>query len=420
MMRVGYACLTIGVAGTRLKTLQKKNAGEETLVSVIRSNLAALERMICYNLEMGIELFRISSDIIPFGSSPVNNLPWWDIFAPELENIGRMIKPRMRVSMHPGQYTVLNSLREDVVLSAIADLEYHVRFLDCLGTGTDSKIVLHIGGIYNDKYLAMQRFCHVWRQLDSGIRQRLVIENDERLYNIADALQISDITGIPVVFDNLHHRLNQPVQARPDADWIDLCARTWQKADGRQKIHYSQQAAGKKPGAHADTIDPALFLQEIRHYRQEPDIMLEVKDKNLSAVKCKNLINTRGRIEDLEKEWQRYKYETLEKSPAVYLRIRELLKCKTSYPVIEFYSLLAQAAQAQENTGYAINAALHVWGYFKKIASEQEKAQFQLKLSRFESGSLTIRALKLFLWRLAGKYNREYLLNSLYLSRIGE
>lgn len=57
----------------------------------------------------------------------------------------------MRVSMHPGQYTVLNSLKKDVVERAIKDLNYHAKVLDSLGVGESHKIVLHIGEVYNDK-----------------------------------------------------------------------------------------------------------------------------------------------------------------------------------------------------------------------------------------------------------------------------
>lgn len=145
-MKIGYACLTLGVEEANFKTCILKNAGEENLLSIIAHNLIALDNIIDYNIKNNIKLFRISSGIIPFGSSPVNSLPWWDIFEKELSALGSKIKNSgMRVSMHPGQYTVLNSPREEVVLNALKDLEYHNTFLDSLKVNKENKIILHIG-----------------------------------------------------------------------------------------------------------------------------------------------------------------------------------------------------------------------------------------------------------------------------------
>ena len=61
-------------------------------------------------------------------------MTWYKYFQNELNEIGEYIKKcGMRVSMHPGQYTVLNAEKEDIVVKAIKDLEYHAKFLDCLG-----------------------------------------------------------------------------------------------------------------------------------------------------------------------------------------------------------------------------------------------------------------------------------------------
>jgi UV DNA damage endonuclease len=67
----------------------------------------------------------------------------------------------------------------------------------------------------------------------------------------------------------------------------------------------------------------------------------------------------------LEKEWGRYKYAILEKSPAVYQAIRTLLKDKETYPVQEFYHLIDTAFAAETHPGYAENAAAHVWATSK-------------------------------------------------------
>ena len=93
-MNIGYACLAIAVPGTSLKTCMLKNADADRLLSLIASNLDALARLIDYNARCGIKLFRISSDLIPFGSSAAFALPWQSVYAQKLSDIGRRIAGR--------------------------------------------------------------------------------------------------------------------------------------------------------------------------------------------------------------------------------------------------------------------------------------------------------------------------------------
>jgi UV DNA damage endonuclease len=293
VLRIGYACLAIGVPHTKMKRCLMKNATVPRLMELTWHNLNALENLVNYNIRTGIQLFRISSNLIPFGSSPVNQLPWWDMYSSWLQTIGHKIKAsNMRVSMHPGQYTVINSYNDDIVQRSIDDLNYHARVLDCLGLGPEHKLILHIGGVYDNKQAAMDRFIANYGRLPKGVRDRLVIENDDKSYTTGDVLAISEKIHIPVVYDTLHNLVNPGQVGKNDAEWIASCQRTWHIWDGPQKIHYSQQAPGKPPGAHCDSIavgEFVHFINTIEH--QDLDIMIEVKDKNLSAVKCMAAIN---------------------------------------------------------------------------------------------------------------------------------
>lgn len=287
-MAIGYACLLMDVPGTGLSRCSLKNASNDNLTRITMANLDALGAMIDYNIQNNIKLFRISSDIIPFGSHPVNQIRWWEEYQDRLKQLGQKITDAgIRVSMHPGQYTIINSPDSKVVQNSMKDLEYQERFLTSLGMDEKSKLVLHIGGVYGDKEEASKAFRKNYYLLAENIKKRLVIENDDRNYNIEDVLRISEVTGAPVVFDNLHHSINQPKAALLDRDWILHCGSTWRKQDGTQKIHYSQQKVGGKPGSHSDTI---VLTEFINYYNELPDkeldIMLEVKDKNLSALNC--------------------------------------------------------------------------------------------------------------------------------------
>lgn len=415
-MRIGYACLTLGVPDTDLKSCMSKNADEEKLLDLISHNLNSLENIIDYNIANNIKLFRISSDIIPFGSSTVNNLSWWDIFSHRLIKLGEKIKTNgMRVSMHPGQYTVLNSPDEGVVERAIKDLDYHTRMLDSLGVGPEHKIVLHIGGIYNNKEEAMKRFVANYNRLSNEVKKRLVVENDDKSYNIKDVLEIGNMLNIPVVFDNLHNKINPFDEGKGELTWINQCKGTWSEVDGPQKIHYSQQDPTKKPGSHSSTIEINEFMEFYEGLeRNDLDIMLEVKDKNLSAVKCINCTRPDKNIKFLELEWSKYKYKILENSHEDYLEIRKLLRNKEDYPAVSFYNFIEEALQKENTIGNSINAAQHVWGYFKDCATEKEKNRFLKVIDGFKEEKTSIKALKNILWKLSIKYNQEYLIDSYY------
>ncbi len=416
-MNIGYACLTVGVPGTKQRTCAIKNATPDFLRNIIQSNLESLNKILDYNIENGIKLFRISSDIIPFGSHSVNTLNWWEEWNDKLKEIGhKATENGLRLSMHPGQYTVLNSPDEEVVARAVEDLQYHCRLLDAMGLGAEHKMILHIGGVYGDKVAASKRFIEKYRALDKAIQNRLVIENDDRRYNISDALSIGENEGIPVVFDNLHHQVNSD-NRHSMMEWITACRNTWETKDGPQKIHYSQQDGGKRLGAHSATLDVDDFLEFYAALPQKDmDIMVEVKDKNLSALKCVNAISS-PKIQRLEKEWGRYKYLVLERSPKIYNEIRQLLKGKKAYPLSSFYRLIDEMMMTPVTAGNVVNAAQHVWGYVRDLADEKTRTRFEQNLNKVSRGG-SPNTMKHLIWNLAEVQQQKYLLDSLYFMEL--
>lgn len=284
-VRIGYACVNTRLPSTS-RTTRLDRATPERILDLARANLAALMEILRWNRDHGITLFRISSGVIPFGSHPANTVPWWDLLSRELSEIGALIRASgMRVSMHPGQYTVLNSPRSEVVAASLAELEYHARFLGSLGLDFTHKLILHLGGVYGDRAAALDRFAANFTRLSHSARRRLALENDEKNYTLAQAIDLSARIAAPVVFDIFHHAWNPSF---PGDDLIALLARaaaTWQPGDGRQKIHYSNQWPGKQPGSHSQTVDPAAFAEFYAQVRNLPlDIMLEVKDKEQSVL----------------------------------------------------------------------------------------------------------------------------------------
>ncbi len=416
-MKIGYACLMVGVPGTDMKTTRKANATPERLEKLIAHNLAAMENMLDYNIRHGIKMYRISSDIVPFASDlETNQMDWVDLFEETLKRLGEKVKAHdIRVSMHPGQYTVLNSTDVGVVERAILDLAYHTQFLDAMGVDDSHKVILHIGGVYGDKDAAKERFIKVYEGLSDRIKARLIIENDHNLYTISDVLEISEATGAPVVYDNLHNACNPSDPEVSDAEWIKQAKATWRPADRRMKIHYSQQKPGGRLGAHTDTIyiQPFMaFYEEIAPL--DVDIMLEVKDKNLSAVKANLATTDKPQMKDLEDEWARYKYAVLAHSPKNYQAIRTLLKDKSAYPVVEFYTLIEEALDTIPDKNVELNALEHVWGHLKNKVSEKEAARFAKMKQQWLDDEIKLSRIKNWLKKQAEKVDETYLLQSLY------
>ena len=127
MIRLGYVAINTGLA-TASSTFRLKNYSDELMVKTAQSNLDALRRILCWNIEHRIYLFRITSALIPFGSHPVNHGIWKDLLRSQFKKAGEFISANhMRVSMHPVQYTLLNT-PNDVVFKRSLGSEYHCTF----------------------------------------------------------------------------------------------------------------------------------------------------------------------------------------------------------------------------------------------------------------------------------------------------
>ena len=414
MIRYGFACKTIGVPHAELSGLTLARATPENMSGACRRNLRALETMLRYCAAARIPLMRISSDIIPLASHPQNSFDWRAALQDELAAARATIaETGVRVSMHPGQYTVMNSPRQDVVERAVDDLVFHADFLDALGADGSARIVLHLGGGYGDRDAALQRLTENLRALPPHVLARISLENDERVFTIQDALHICGQLGLPAIFDVFHHSLNPPAHGT-QTYWLDRVVETWGAAHGRPKLHYSQQLAGGKPGMHSRSIAMQDFLEFHRSIEdRELDVMLEVKDKNLSAVKCAHLAGARLPRQELTDQWARYKYLVLERDQAAYNGIRALLKAEAP-DAKTFYGIIEQALEKELSGPQARNAAAHVWGYVDSFASPAEKRRVLTAMDELQNGPGALPRVKRALLSLAERHNVTYLLHSLY------
>ena len=421
-MKIGYACTLANPIYGRMKTCRIKDVDEARLNELIAHNMGVLKRMMEYNVKNKIHLFRISSDLIPFGSSDVNQLRWWDDFRNQFEEIGMIAKDhQIRLSMHPGQYTVLNSPDKQVVERAVADLEYHCRILDAMKLDNTNKIIIHVGGVYQNRKEAIQRFETNYLELPEHIKRRLVIENDDRSYSAEEVLTISKKLNIPMVFDVFHHEVLPSNQGWTLEQWLDEIQESWDVKDGSMKIHYSLQALNKRAGAHSQTIDLTYFVPFYQNIQnRDLDVMLEVKDKNVSAIKCILVTLAKTNISMVETEWGRYKYLLLEHSHSHYLKARKCMREKENSYVADFFQIVQDGLSISPTIGSKVNAAMHVWGYFKDCATDLEKKQYAKMIIGIQNETLKIERLKNFLWKMTLKYEQIYLFESYYFIMNGE
>lgn len=288
-MRIGYPCLNRSLPCSASGTFRLKSYSRERLVATVAANLACLESILGFNRTRGFLYFRISSDLVPFASHPVCDMDWRQVFKADFRALGRRIREvDMRIAMHPDQFTLLNSPKPDVRERSVAELIYHAHVLDAMELASDAKIQIHIGGVYGQRSAALNRFVEVYRRLPVPVRQRLVIENDDRQYSLRDALELHDRCGVPVLLDVFHDQILPSGFSLPEA--LRRTAGTWTRRDGLPLMDYSQQFTGGRVGAHAEHLRPGPFRKFLVDSRGfDFDLMLEIKDKERSAalaVKC--------------------------------------------------------------------------------------------------------------------------------------
>lgn len=252
----------------------------EKLEQVTISNLLDLEKIITYNIKNNIHFYRITSSLIPLYTHPSINLEL-DKFKPYFDRIKRLInKANMRVDMHPSEYCVLNSTRKEVIEKTIIELDYHYKVLKLLGV-KDKVVILHIGSGTFGKKNSLARFINSFNSLPEYLRRAIVIENDDKIFNIDDCLYLKGKLGVRVVLDYHHHLCNH------ESDEINFeeIFSNWEVP----KIHFSSPKSNLKKDfrSHNEFINIKAFMDflEIVRFQNNLDIMLEAKGKDEALFK---------------------------------------------------------------------------------------------------------------------------------------
>jgi UV DNA damage endonuclease len=278
--------MSLGKKVTTNRTMIKRTFLEKGLDYVsdcVIQNVADLERIIDWNEQNGIKMYRMSSDMMPWATEyQFEQLKDWSEISIILKRCGeKATQYGQRLSFHPGPFNVLVSPKEAVVQNTIKDLEVHGRLMDALELSKTpyNKINIHCNGVYGDKQSAMDRFIDNFKLLSDSVKSRLTIENDDKasMYSVKDLMYIHNAIKIPIVFDYHHHTFNTGNLSEQDA--LELAMSTWPKGI-RPATHYSESKMGSKPQAHSDYIER---IPET--YGNIVDIMVEAKMKDNAILK---------------------------------------------------------------------------------------------------------------------------------------
>ncbi len=287
-----------------------------------RKNLTSMYKIISWSRKHSIYFYRMSSGMFPHISNKriqehILDAHWKKYISLEFVNdiiheIGLYVqKYGIRLTMHPDHYNQLATPTKSVLENTIADLTWHTQLLDLLEIGADSyrkhlkntnrcvtdnilkhgTLCLHGGGTYGDKPLAIKRWCKNFKNLDSRIRRRICLENDEKGYNVYDLLPICKALNIPLIFDFHHYNCwknyhIEDEEQKPITVLMPFILETWERRGLIPKFHLSDQAKGKRIGAHHNYVEsiPSELLTLIEE-KYKFDIMIEAKMKEKAVQK---------------------------------------------------------------------------------------------------------------------------------------
>ncbi len=278
MIRFGYPTQNLTIPASTNRTLRLASLSNvEKVKELVRENVADLKIILRWNAEHGVGLFRMGQNLIPFASHPAFPYDWESEHGEALREAGELARDLgIRLSMHPGQYINPGSLKPDVVERSLKELRYVARVFDLLGS-PDGVAVLHMGGAYADRPASAARFIEVMRP-EVRILRYLALENDERVWTVAEIVRTADALGIPAITDAFHHDLNPGGLTLKEA--LDLSLPTWKPRGVRPKLHLSSQDPAKRAGAHAYSVDSRDWQTLFGVIGgREADVMVEAKGK---------------------------------------------------------------------------------------------------------------------------------------------
>lgn len=299
--------------GTTTKTTAVTAAGKQKVQEKALANARKLYFTLSTYFTMqpvNLRSFRISSELFPCYTLDFTN-DWYAEIMPELADwlhkAGTVAKQNeIRLSMHPGQFTVLGSNSSEVVRNTLVDLEYHALVGKLLGLSPNDYVMnIHLQGLYKGTHEdGIKRFSTNFQYLSDYAQQCLAVENEDKPngYDIEHVLELTTRIPTRATLDIHHfacHRMNT-VKSKSgnyknrdvelitaNSVWFKEAVKTWKNV--RPLFHVSQsfpesvQEYAMKPNAHSDYLHDeelnAIFVPMLQY----ADFDIEAKAKELAV-----------------------------------------------------------------------------------------------------------------------------------------
>jgi UV DNA damage endonuclease len=287
---------------------QSRSVAEQKLWDLMVGNIEATRRLIerVSTLDPALRMVRISSDILPAYTHDAFADYWREpsvisYAETHFKRVGDIARnSNVRLSMHPGQFTVLASDNPGIVERSIAEFEYHADMARWMGFGRnfqDFKINVHISGRQGPEGIRK-----AYKKLSTEARNCITIENEEMSHGLDDCLSLSEL--LPIVLDIHHHWIREGEYIRPGDDRVNRVIDSWRGL--RPTLHYSVSREDvlsnhnstvapnhaqllleghkkQKLRAHSDFYWNTATNEWALSFLDSHDIMCESKGKNLAS-----------------------------------------------------------------------------------------------------------------------------------------
>jgi UV DNA damage endonuclease len=296
--QVGYCCINLTLQksqkittnrGMIKKTFLQKGISYASTLAL--QNIKDLLKIIEWNAKQNINVFRVSSDIFPWGSEyQIEELPDSTEIIDNLGMAGYLAKKfNQRITAHPDHFVKLGSSKPEVVANSIKDLELHSTIFDYMFEVPSyyNAINIHVGMNFSDD--VTNRWISAYNKLSPNLKSRLVVENDDK----ASAFSVKHLydnlynkINIPITFDYFHHQFHPDGLSTEEAG--RLAASTW-PTNITPLFHYSEskninESVNGNPRAHSDYV-----FNKINDFGLTLDIDLECKSKELGLFHYRGL-----------------------------------------------------------------------------------------------------------------------------------
>ena len=234
---------------------QTRDVAEQKLWDLMVGNIEATYKLVerVSQLDPALRMVRISSDILPVYTHDSYRDYWLQpavvsYCETNFKRVGDLARANdVRLSMHPGQFTVLASSNPGIVQRSLEEFEYHADMARWMGYGLsfqDFKINVHISGREGPEGIR-----RAYSKLSPEARNCITIENEENAWGLNDCLSISDV--VPIVLDIHHHWIREGEYISPTDPRVGKVIDSWRGV--RPTLHYSVSREDVLVGHSRDT-----------------------------------------------------------------------------------------------------------------------------------------------------------------------